>query len=175
MKDELAVCHRYECLRVPARAAPQLGLPLPARPPPDQRLRRLPTRTELLALGPRYLQQDSRGGGGGSSGGPELLFPQLQLSQQLLSAPEERGERRRARAAHTVSAPSHVRTLKTQRLPAGRKVREHSGLDDTQPRSLFIKPSVQQMSARHAPLAGYGEPPLYFMFITERSHNKNDA
>lgn len=85
LKDELAVCHRYECLRVPARAAPQLGLSVPARPPPDQRVRRLQTRTELLALGSR-LQQDAR------SGGPEL-FPQLQLSQQLLSAAEERGER----------------------------------------------------------------------------------
>lgn len=37
-KDELAVCHRHECLRVPAGSTSQLGLSLLTRPPPDQRL-----------------------------------------------------------------------------------------------------------------------------------------
>uniref|UniRef100_G3P1X5 Zinc finger CCHC-type containing 24 n=1 Tax=Gasterosteus aculeatus TaxID=69293 RepID=G3P1X5_GASAC len=35
LKDELVVCHRHECLRVPACATSQLGLPLLARPPPS--------------------------------------------------------------------------------------------------------------------------------------------
>ena len=84
LKDELVVCHRHECLRVPARPTSQLGLPFPARPPPDQRLWRVQTRAQLFPPGSQ-LQQDSRSGG-------LKLFPQLQLSQQLLSAAEEWGE-----------------------------------------------------------------------------------
>lgn len=38
LKDELVVCHRHECLRVPARSTPQLGLSVATGPPPDQRL-----------------------------------------------------------------------------------------------------------------------------------------
>lgn len=85
LKDELAVCHRHECLRVPACAASQLGLSVLTRTPPDQCFWRVQTRTKLFPPGSRF-QQDSR------SGGLELLS-ELQLSQQLLSAAEEWGER----------------------------------------------------------------------------------
>lgn len=82
-KDEPVVCHRHERLRVPARAAAQLGVSVPAGAAPDQRVRRLQTGAQLFPHGPE-LQQDSRGGR------PQLPA-QLQLSQQLLPAAAERG------------------------------------------------------------------------------------
>lgn len=84
LKDELVVCYRHECLRVPAGATSQLGLSVLTRPPSDQRLWRVQTRSQLFPPGSQ-LQQDSRIGRAG-------LLSQLQLSQQLPSAAAQRGE-----------------------------------------------------------------------------------